>query len=202
MTRLERLLPVLAALSGKTLRLWRARTPGGRLLPVGGGPEEGRAEPHWTPTPNGGGRLETPDGPAWFQPVPASPDTWLEVKGEGERAAIELAEVIGAVLGAEQETTQVAAELSGRYEEIDLIYTISEILGHTIRLDEAANRILREVSAVVRARRATLLVHDARAHVLRLVAARGVELGELDPIEVDDPKSVAARGFREMRIIS
>src|SRR5204862_3945643 len=82
------------------------------------------------------------------------------------------------------------------------IYTISEILAHTIRLDEAANRILREVSAVVRARRATLMVHDPRANVLRLVAARGVELGEVDPVEVDDPRSIAARVFREMRIIS
>jgi sigma-B regulation protein RsbU (phosphoserine phosphatase) len=96
----------------------------------------------------------------------------------------------------------VAAELSGRYEEIDLIYTISEILGHTIRLDEAASRILREVSNVVRARRATLLVHDPRANVLRLVAARGVELRDIDPIEVDDPESVAARVVRDMRIVS
>jgi len=203
-TRLERLLPVLSALSGTTLRLWRARTPGGRLLPVGGGLGEGGEEPHWTPTPNGGGggkRLETPDGPAWFQPIPSIADTWLEVRG-GDQAAVELAEVISAVMGAEEETDQVAAELSGRYEEIDLIYTISEILGHTIRLDEAANRILREVSAVVRARRATLMVHDPRANVLRLVAALGVELGEVDPVEVDDPRSVAARVFREMRIIS
>ncbi|HEY7192981.1 MAG TPA: SpoIIE family protein phosphatase [Gemmatimonadales bacterium] len=196
MTRLERLLPVLAALSGTTLRLWRAKTPGGRLLPVGG-----REEPLWTPTPNGGGRLQTPDGPAWFQAIPRVDDTWLEVKGS-EAAAAELAEVIGAVMQAEEETGQVAAELSGRYEEIDLIYTISEILGHTIRLDEAANRILREVSAVVRARRATLLVHDPRAHVLRLVASRGVDLGDIESIEVDDPRSVAARVFREMRIIS
>jgi sigma-B regulation protein RsbU (phosphoserine phosphatase) len=172
------------------------------LLPVGGGLGEGREEPLWTPTPNGGGKLDTPDGPAWFQRIPSASDTWLEVKGEGEHAAIELAEVIGAVLEAEEETGQVAAELSGRYEEIDLIYTISEILGHTIRLEEAANRILREVSAVVRARRATLLVHDPRANVLRLVAARGVELGEVEPIEVDDPRSIAARVFREMRIIS
>ena len=201
MTRLERLLPVLAALSGTTLRLWRAKAPGGRLLPVGGGLGEGREEPHWTPTPNGGGLLQTPDGPAWFQPIPTVSETWLEVRGE-ERAAAEIAEVIGAVLGAEEETGQVAAELSGRYEEIDLIYTISEILGHTIRLDEAANRILREVCAVVRARRGTLMVHDPRANVLRLVAARGVDLGEVDPVEVDDPKSVAARVFREMRIIS
>ena len=139
-----------------------------------------------------------------FQLIPTTTDAWLEVKGGGggERAAVELAQIVGAVMEAEEETTQVAAELSGRYEEIDLIYTISEILGHTIRLDEAANRILREVSAVVRARRATLLVHDARAHVLRLVAARGVELGEMEPIEVDDPRSIAARVFREMRIIS
>ena len=175
MTRLERLLPVLGALSGTTLRLWRAKS-----------------------------RPESSDGPAMFQAIPTATDAWLEVKGGGggERAAVELAEIVGAVMEAEEETTQVAAELSGRYEEIDLIYTISEILGHTIRLDEAANRILREVSAVVRARRATLLVHDARAHVLRLVAARGVELGEMEPIEVDDPKSIAARVFREMRIIS
>ncbi len=179
MTRLERLLPVLGALSGTTLRLLHATT-----------------------------RPEASDGPppAVFQPIPTITDAWLEVKGGGgagggERAAVELAEIIGAVMEAEEETTQVAAELSGRYEEIDLIYTISEILGHTIRLDEAANRILREVSAVVRARRATLLVHDARAHVLRLVAARGVEL-EMEPIEVDDPRSIAARVFREMRIIS
>ena len=199
MTRLERLLPVLAALSGTTLRLWRAKAPGGRLVPVGA--DLAAPPPTWTPTPNGGGLLETPDGPAWFQPIPAVSDTWLEVRGK-ERAAAEIAEVIGAVLGAEEETGQVAAELSGRYEEIDLIYTISEILGHTIRLDEAANRILREVCAVVRARRGTLMVHDPRANVLRLVAARGVDLGEVDPVEVDDPKSVAARVFREMRIIS
>src|SRR5260370_39185633 len=46
------------------------------------------------------------------------------------------------------------------------------------------------------------MVHDPRANVLRLVAARGFELGEIDPIEVDDPKASAARVFREMRIIS
>ena len=36
-------------MSGTTLRLWRARTPGGRLLQVGGGLGEGRDEPRWTP---------------------------------------------------------------------------------------------------------------------------------------------------------
>src|SRR3989442_10530393 len=100
-------------------------------------------------------------------------------------------------MGAEEETGQVAAELSGRYEEIDLIYTISEILGHTIRLDEAANRILREVSAVVRARRATLLVHDPRAHVLRLpapppAAAGGGRTGPAEGPEANPAPRVSA----------
>src|SRR5256886_3472351 len=54
------------------------------------------------------------------------------------------------------------------------IFTISEILGQTIRLDEAADRILREVAGVVRAGRATLLVHDRERGLLRIVAAQGM----------------------------
>src|SRR5207248_2368984 len=133
---------------------------------------------------------------------------WLEIGDGGSPLtpgatpgmAGELAQIVGAVLSAERDAAQVAAELSERYEEIDLIYTISEILGHTIRLDEAADRILREVSAVVGARRATLLVHDPEAHLLRIVAARGMEPGDAEPIEVDDLCSVAARVCRELEL--
>src|SRR2546427_4833452 len=69
-------------------------------------------------------------------------------------------------------------------------------------LDEAADRLLREVSTVVGARRATLLVHDAEQQMLRIVAARGMDPEDVEPIEVDDACSVAARVFREMRIVS
>jgi len=182
-TRLERLLPALAALSGTTLRVWRY--DGRQLRPL---VDEAAAPP--------------PPAVETLVPIPDLEGTWLQVAGGKGNGAKALADVIGAVLGAEKEAVQVAAELSERYEEIDLIYTISEILGHTIRLDEAAHRILREVATVVRARRATLLVHDPQADVLRLVAARGVELGEVDPVEVDDPCSIAARVFREMKIFS
>ena len=187
-TRLERLLPALAALSGTTLRVWRHD---GHQLTLFF-PE---AVP--PPTPS----VET------LVAIPDFAGTWLQIEGRKNTksngaGAQALADVIGAVLGAEKEAVQVAAELSERYEEIDLIYTISEILGHTIRLDEAAQRILKEVATVVRARRATLLVHDPQADVLRLVAARGVDLGEVDPVEVDDPCSIAARVFREMKIFS
>ena len=177
--RLERLLPVLERLAGARLRL---RT----------------------------GAVDPARGSAWLEPIPEVEGVWLEIGDGGSPLtpgatpgmAGELAQIVGAVLSAERDAAQVAAELSERYEEIDLIYTISEILGHTIRLDEAADRILREVSAVVGARRATLLVHDPEAHLLRIVAARGMEPGDAEPIEVDDLCSVAARVFREMRIVS
>ena len=136
--------------------------------------------------------------------VPGVADTWLEIKpkGRGPVPAAALARTVGALMEAEAETRQVAAELSERYEEIDLIYTISEVLGHTIRLSDAAARILREVSDVVGARRATLLAVDESGKVLRIVAAQGMNPSEAEPIEVDDTSSIAARVFREGRIHS
>ena len=138
LSRVERLLPVLERLVGARLRLRRSGEPG------------------------------TAEGSTRLEPIPETEGFWLEIANGGPEKSVtpgaspgmaqELAQVVGSVLAAERDAVQVAAELSERYEEIDLIYTISEILGHTIRLDEAADRILREVSTVVGARRATLLV--------------------------------------------
>ncbi|HVH10997.1 MAG TPA: GAF domain-containing SpoIIE family protein phosphatase [Gemmatimonadales bacterium] len=223
---LERLLPALERLAGARLRVWQVApsgTPGAGVRRLGGGRGEGKGEREgeastWAPALDGGAagqRLETPEGPAWFEPVREAAGVWLEVGAPlatppGTAAAArtpppapaDLATLVGAMLAAERDAAQVAAELSDRYEEIDLIYTISEILGHTIRLDEAAERILTEVSAVVGARRATLLVHDPDDHVLRLAAARGMDPKDVEPIEVDDLCSIAARVFRDMRIVS
>ncbi len=181
LTRVERLLPLLERVAGARLRIRRTGEAG-------------------------------TDGSARLEPIPESEGLWLEIvnggpgkpptPGASPGMDQELAQVVGSVLAAERDAVQVAAELSERYEEIDLIYTISEILGHTIRLDEAADRILREVSTVVGARRATLLVYDAEQQMLRIVAARGMDAQEVEPIEVDDACSVSARVFREMRIVS
>ena len=81
---------------------------------------------------------------------------------------------MAALLDAERQRAFVAEELAGRYEEIDLLYAISEILGRTVRLEEAAQIIVREVSAVVGARRASIMVYDEPSGTLRTVAARGL----------------------------
>ena len=118
LTRVERLLPLLERVAGARLRLRRtgeAGTDGSRLEPI---PE---SEGLWLEIVNG--------GPG--KPLPP---------GAGPGMDQELAQVVGSVLAAERDAVQVAAELSERYEEIDLIYTISEILGHTIRLDRSEER--------------------------------------------------------------
>jgi len=218
------MLPALERLSGARLVVWRS--DGRRIEAIAGAPDDAwsptQLDGHETSAEPVGRRLDTPRGPAWFEPVADVAGVWLEIgeaaggkgKKEGRGASrpsppsppspppAVLAEIVGSVLAAERDAVQVAAELSDRYEEIDLIYTISEILGHTIRLDEAAHRILDEVSNVVRAERATLLVHDAERGLLRIAAARGMDRKDLDPIEVDDPCSISARVFREMRIVS
>lgn len=201
LTKLERLVPALEALAGVPLRVWRA--DGGGIRAVAGS-----AVP-WTPElprpgDGTGRRLETPAGATWFEPVRGAVDLWLEIPYDDRANGIRsnVTEVVSCLAEAEREAAQVAAELSDRYEEIDLVYTISEILGHTIRLDEAARRILQEVATVVGARRATLFVLDPDRQVLRLVAAKGMVTAEVDPIELDDATSVTARAYREMRIQS
>src|SRR5256885_3147574 len=94
------------------------------------------------------------------------------------------------------EVEHAANELAERYEEINLLYTISEILGRTVSLEETARTILTEISETVGARRASILVHDPSTDSLRVVAAVGADSSLMSSIPVQDPCSVSARVFR------
>ncbi|HEU4632146.1 MAG TPA: GAF domain-containing SpoIIE family protein phosphatase [Gemmatimonadaceae bacterium] len=104
--------------------------------------------------------------------------------------------LVGTQLQAAVEVEQAAMELAERYEEINLLYTTSEILGRTVSLGEAAQIILTDISETVGARRAAILVHDRVTDTLQAVAALGVPPDEVPPIAADDPHSVSARVFR------
>ena len=188
----------LGALVGGRVRLWRFD---GRALRVAAGPEPG-----WSPTlPEAAGFVRTPDGDVWLEPVGEVEGFWLEVGGDAEHAKIGASRVmpaLAAILAAERNRGFLAEELSNRYEEIDLLYAISEILGQTVRLEEATRTIVREVSTVVGARRASIMVHDEAAGVLRTVAARGFGVDGLAPVNIDDESSIAARVYREQRVIA
>ena len=146
--------------------------------------------------------LDTPDGPALIAAISGPRRAWLVV-GPCEQPGVRLdaqlrflLPVVGQFLQSALEVEHAANELAERYEEINLLYTISEILGRTVALEEVSSRILTEISETVGARKAAVLVYDATAKSLVAVATLGVRAETVHPIPVDDPASVSAKVFR------
>jgi sigma-B regulation protein RsbU (phosphoserine phosphatase) len=180
------------------VRLWRFD---GRRLRVAAG-----ADPGWIPVrPRTGGEVPTPAGATRLDPLDLE-GYWLET-AVGDQpapaaAAARVRPIVSALLAGERQRAFLADELATRYQEIDLLYLISELLGRTARLEDAAQTIVREVSDVVGARRASIMVHDEHADLLRTVAARGFDSGATVPVPVADERSVAARVFRERQAVT
>ncbi|MGZ8469185.1 MAG: PP2C family protein-serine/threonine phosphatase [Gemmatirosa sp.] len=145
-----------------------------------------------------------PGGDALVVGLAGFPDAWLVVGPcGGEAAALAshaafLRVAVVAHLRAAVEVEQSAHELSERYEEINLLYTISEILGRAVTLEDTASTILTELAETVGASRAALLLHDRVTDTLQAVAAVGVGLAELIPIAADDATSASGRVFRTL----
>ena len=140
-----------------------------------------------------------------LNPVPDLKGYWFEVAESANNPAATLTQLeplISGLLAREKESLNLQKALISRYEEIELIYAISETLGTTIHLDEAAQNIVEEVSQVVGARRASILVYDEANHHLTAVAGVGRDVSEFGPIAANDESSIAAQVFREQRIIS
>ncbi|HEX7242892.1 MAG TPA: SpoIIE family protein phosphatase, partial [Longimicrobiaceae bacterium] len=143
-------------------------------------------------------------GPAAAEARDGAVHLRVEVPGmsaeEAGPAARFLAASLARALRHESEVGSISREIAERYEEITLLYSISEILGSTISLEGAAGTILDEVIGILGARRSALWVHDSDADVLNLAAVVGGD-GHRGPIAVSDPCSVTAEVFRERRPI-
>lgn len=132
--------------------------------------------------------------------APFVASAWIESStGDPDRTAF-LAAIVKKAIGSEIEARYAGREIADRYEEITLLYSISEILGSIITLEEAARTILEAVTDTLGVSRAALWLHDEETGRLELVAAVGSD--HLNPsIEVDDPDSITARVFRARRSI-
>ena len=128
----------------------------------------------------------------WLALAPSEPGHGVE-----PRHMKLLLPVVAQVLRSQLEVEHAATELAERYEEINLLYSIGEILGRTVLLEDAAATILTEISETVGARRGAIL--RARTH-RRTYCVRWPCLAprHRNPtdIAVDDPVSVTARVFR------
>jgi sigma-B regulation protein RsbU (phosphoserine phosphatase) len=130
------------------------------------------------------------------------PPLELVIIGSSDCHAGDLPDLVTAVVERafefSQEVRFFTYELSERYEEINLLYSISETLGSLLRLDDAARVILGEVCDVLGALRGAIWVFEAEGNLLELVAAVGEE-GLRGPLSALDPHAVTAQVFREGR---
>lgn len=141
----------------------------------------------------GDGAVDVPGVPLRLE-IPGAPGD------EARGAARFLGATLGRVARHDEEMRSFSREIAERYEEITLLYSISEILGSIISLEEASRTILQEVAGILGASRASLWVHDTDRRQLYLAAVEGGE-GQTHPIDVDDPCSVTAAVFREGRAV-
>ena len=124
----------------------------------------------------------------------------VENDAEGRHARF-LARVLTQALRHEEESRFFGREIGERYEEITLLYSISEILGAVISLEDAAETILKEIAATLAVQRAALWLHNPEQDRLELVAAYGVQ-GPTGPIAVADERSITATAFRNRETIN
>lgn len=184
----------LGALARATLRLWQLDGERWRLV---AGPSDGSDAPR---APRGNRH----DAASWLA-LPGSSGLFLEVAPSSGQRDDEIAQhvlpVVQGAIDAAGATAVLRAELAARDEEIDLLYTIGELLGRARAVEEVATVILREVTAVVGARRAGLRVYDDARRVLHGVATLGTEPGVIPAdVSVDDADVVVVRAFHSGRI--
>ena len=140
--------------------------------------------------------------------IPGRTRAWLGVgpvaddDADARRWMRVLVPALSQMLQSQWEAHRATDELAERYEEINLLYSISEILGRTVTLEEAARTILMEVAETVGAEYGALLVHDAVSGLLRPVTALRVKGAPAAlAIPIDEPVSVTARVFRTRRAL-
>jgi len=191
-------LPPLGRLAGATLRIWRLADGRWHLVAGEGGGDAPRSQraPR-APGEDAAAFVAIPDAAGLFLEVVPAPGCLAP-----DSLPARVLPIVQALLAAEQGISGLTQEIANRYEEIDLLYTIGELLGDARAVDEVADLILIEVTAVIGARRAGLRILDEAAGVLRSVALFGTDPGSV-PLEVsvDDPDDVVvARAFRSRRI--
>ena len=113
-----------------------------------------------------------------------------------EAVCAALVPTLASLFELEREIESFTNEVSQRYEEITLLYSISETLGATLELEKAAEYILDAVRDVMRAKRAALWVQSAGVVDLNLAAQVG-DPGRSGLLSPDDPDSLTSRVFRK-----
>ncbi len=161
----------------------------------------------WLPTGTVVHTEETAGGRVLLMAVRGPRPAWIVLGPcDVDLAALEgyvqfLRPIVAQFLQNSLEVEHAANELAERYEEINLLYSISEILGRTVSLEEGASTILREVSETVGAHRGSILVVNRATNAFDVIARIGGEGIPTVPIALDDTCSVSAHVFRTLHSV-
>jgi sigma-B regulation protein RsbU (phosphoserine phosphatase) len=122
---------------------------------------------------------------------------WLFVEpGASEEGDRLLSRMIPIVRRLAHERDGAAHELVGRYEEINLLYAISELLGGAASVEGVAGTLLREFAMTVGATRAVFLRTNAARTALTPIATMGLGDATYPAVSLDSLTHIAARAFR------
>lgn len=151
-------------------------------------------------TPNAG--EPAPDSVLLSIPLRNGTELVLEARrpipDEGRRATHVLRTTLEHLYENAEEIRFFTYEVSERYEEINLLYSIAETLGSLLRMKDAARLILTEVCDVMGARRGALWVASPDDGELRLEASVGSGPRE-GPIQISHATSITSLVFRDGR---
>ncbi len=205
MSELSDVLVAFHDATGCDAAVWRRDGgPGTPLKRVAGTPGAQPPQPEWIPRGSESRDVATERGRVLIVPVGGPRAAWIALGPcPIERSIYDgylkfLRPVIAQYLQNTMEVEHAANELAERYEEINLLYSISEILGRTVSLEDGAATILKEVSETVGAHLGAILVHDAATSSLQVIARTGGTDVPSTPIALDDPCSVSAHVFRTL----
>jgi phosphoserine phosphatase RsbU/P len=114
-----------------------------------------------------------------------------------------LAACCTALIAADVEGRGAAQELAERYEEIDLLYRVGDLMGSAVRTEDAAGTMLRELADTIGARRASLYTIPPSTQAgtpegpLTRLAVFGAAHPSDDVVALTDAEHAAAATVRE-----
>lgn len=122
---------------------------------------------------------------------------WLFVEaGHAADADRLLGRLLPVVRRLTRERDGATRELAERYEEINLLYAIGELLGGTTSVEDVADTLLGELAATVGARRAVFLQTQRGQGLLTPIATLGLHDAEYEAVPLDRQEHIAVRAFR------
>ena len=119
------------------------------------------------------------------------------VVGGKAKAASFLADIISQKARDEFDINSLSAEVVGKYEEITLLYEVSSSLGTTFDIEQIAQQALKYALRVIEAKKAAILLLDAKRQALEVVAAEGVPMGAWRTIRVG--KGISGKTVEERK---